>query len=311
MKTRIITAVVALIVFIPVLFFADTVVFPLVFGLLAAAAGCEMVCASPLGKKPHIVIPTALYCFFAVLSARCECCGRRESLFGQLGDGARGALCLRAFLGLTALFLLYLLCVCVFAYPKVSFGNAAAAFMSSAFAAFSFYALVRLRDGGCCNCCGCCVGGSAECSHRAYLLVFIAAWMSDTFAIFGGKLFGKRRLAPRLSPKKTVAGMVCGVVGAVLGFALYALAIRLFAPDTALSAPRFAALLALAVPASLTAQLGDLAASAIKRDLGAKDFGRILPGHGGIADRFDSVMFLSAAVYAFCLFFGMFFETAV
>lgn len=115
-----------------------------------------------------------------------------------------------------------------------------------------------------------------------------ACWMGDTFAYFTGRAIGRHRMAPRISPKKTVEGAVGGLVGAVL----FALAVKLYSDWLPV---REAAILGLV--GGLAGQWGDLFESAIKRDLQVKDSGRLLPGHGGVLDRFDSVLFGAVAVY--------------
>lgn len=125
-------------------------------------------------------------------------------------------------------------------------------------------------------------------------LIFLSSWGCDTCAYCIGTLFGRHKLAPALSPKKSVEGAVGGVAGAaVLGF-VYA---GIFGRQMeAVSNPQIACLLACAI-AAVISQLGDLAASAIKRNHNVKDYGHLIPGHGGILDRFDSVLFTAPAVY--------------
>ncbi|MBO8141023.1 MAG: phosphatidate cytidylyltransferase [Firmicutes bacterium] len=124
------------------------------------------------------------------------------------------------------------------------------------------------------------------------LLAVLGTWATDTGAFFTGRLLGGRRLAPGLSPAKTVSGAVGGWVS---GFVAVLLA-GVFAAALPLS--RAAALAAL-VP--LAAQLGDLLESAFKREAGVKDAGGLLPGHGGILDRFDSLLVVAPTVYYFFL----------
>lgn len=128
-------------------------------------------------------------------------------------------------------------------------------------------------------------------------LIFIAAWGCDTSAYFVGTILGRHKLAPDLSPKKTVEGAVGGVVGAGAIAAVYGFAITRFfvIPEPDIHIILFCTV-AGAVGA-VFAQFGDLAASAIKRYTGVKDYGGILPGHGGIIDRFDSVLFTAPVVY--------------
>ena len=127
-------------------------------------------------------------------------------------------------------------------------------------------------------------------------LVFIASWVCDTCAYFSGVLLGRHKLAPVLSPKKSVEGAIGGVLGAaVVGF-LYALVLQkieaIVIPDNALWAfPIIAAV------GAVLSQIGDLAASGIKRDYGIKDYGKLIPGHGGIMDRFDSVIVTAPLIY--------------
>ena len=123
---------------------------------------------------------------------------------------------------------------------------------------------------------------------RYYILLpFVVAWLSDAFALFAGMAFGKHKLAPELSPKKTVEGAVGGFAGAVVCTVVYG-AVLQFGFQVPVNYLYLAVYGALGSAAS---QLGDLAFSYIKREYGLKDFGNILPGHGGILDRFDSVIF--------------------
>lgn len=123
--------------------------------------------------------------------------------------------------------------------------------------------------------------------------VFISAFLTDTMAMFGGKFFGKHKLCPSLSPKKTVEGSVSGVLGCVVSFFVYCYVCGRFFDVT----PNYLNALVISLGASLVAQLGDLSASCIKRQFGIKDYGKIMPGHGGIMDRFDSVLFVAPFIY--------------
>lgn len=129
------------------------------------------------------------------------------------------------------------------------------------------------------------------------LPVVIGALVTDTCAYFVGVFFGKHKLAPDLSPKKTVEGSVGGSVCCVIVFYIYAYAVEQL---TALS-PRWLMIGVFGVFISILAQIGDLFMSKIKRENGIKDFGTIFPGHGGMLDRFDSI--LTCAVT--CLFFAL------
>ena len=118
-------------------------------------------------------------------------------------------------------------------------------------------------------------------------LIFLCSWGCDTCAYCVGMLIGKHKMAPVLSPKKSVEGGIGGVAGAALLGVIYA---------AATGGPRAEYALICAVGA-LISMVGDLAASAIKRNQGIKDYGKLIPGHGGILDRFDSVIFTAPAIY--------------
>lgn len=124
-------------------------------------------------------------------------------------------------------------------------------------------------------------------------LPFVIAFLSDASAYFTGMAFGKHKLAPDLSPKKTVEGAVGGLVGATLGTMLTGLFFQTFFGEWEFHYPVLALFGFLG---SVASQLGDLSFSYIKREYGIKDFGKILPGHGGILDRFDSVIFCAPLV---------------
>lgn len=125
-------------------------------------------------------------------------------------------------------------------------------------------------------------------------LVFICSWGNDTCAYCVGRLFGKHKMSPKLSPKKSVEGAVGGIAGAALIAAIYGYAFS--SRLTTLSNPAAACAIACAAGAFISI-FGDLAASAIKRNHDIKDYGRLIPGHGGIMDRFDSVIFTAPIVY--------------
>ena len=130
-------------------------------------------------------------------------------------------------------------------------------------------------------------------------LIFVSAWGNDTCAYCVGRLIGKHKMAPVLSPKKSVEGAIGGVAGAVILGVLYGFFLEEKLPS--LNRPILSCALICGVGA-LIAIVGDLAASAIKRNRGIKDYGRLIPGHGGVMDRFDSILFTAPAVYFLALF---------
>lgn len=121
------------------------------------------------------------------------------------------------------------------------------------------------------------------------LLPLLAAWGADTCALFAGMLFGKHKLAPVVSPKKTIEGAVGGVVG---GAVLVLIAALIMNALMGLEMPVWAALV-LGAAGAVLGEVGDLSFSIIKRQTSIKDYGHIFPGHGGVLDRFDSVLFVA------------------
>jgi phosphatidate cytidylyltransferase len=131
-------------------------------------------------------------------------------------------------------------------------------------------------------------------------LVFICSWGCDTCAYCVGMLFGKRKLAPVLSPKKSIEGAIGGVAGAALLGAIYGMVVS--GKVAMNNAPVYFAIIC-AVGAVIS-QFGDLIASGIKRQHGIKDYGKLIPGHGGVLDRFDSVIFTAPMIYALLFAFA-------
>ena len=131
-------------------------------------------------------------------------------------------------------------------------------------------------------------------------LAFIAAFGCDTGAYFAGITFGKHKLIPTLSPKKTIEGSIGGIVTATVLALLYGLWLQRSFTMDGVNILLLCGLTGFF--GSFLAQIGDLAASAMKRLTGIKDFGKLIPGHGGVLDRFDSVILTAPAVYYIMLF---------
>ncbi len=168
----------------------------------------------------------------------------------------------------------------VFTFPRYHFQQAAISCFGLLYVPLMLSYLYRIR--------------SMEDGFSLIWLVFIASWGSDTLAYCAGRLFGRHKMTPELSPKKTWEGAAGGVLGAALLGFLYALAFG--SHLNFLGAPLLWTPL-LCGAGSVVSQIGDLAASAIKRSVGVKDYGHLIPGHGGILDRFDSVIVTAPLVY--------------
>ena len=126
------------------------------------------------------------------------------------------------------------------------------------------------------------------------VLVFLCSWGNDTLAYCVGVLFGKHKMSPELSPKKSIEGLFGGIIGAGLLGALYGLFLDKFIEpmDNA-----YIYLFIICALGAIPAVIGDLAASAIKRNNDIKDYGKLIPGHGGVLDRFDSMIFTAPIIY--------------
>lgn len=125
-------------------------------------------------------------------------------------------------------------------------------------------------------------------------LIFIIAFSTDTFALFVGKAIGKRKLAPKLSPKKTIEGSIGGILGSLIVTLIFVYYFKI---------GNMFGFAILSIITSVMSQIGDLTASRIKRIASVKDYGKIMPGHGGVLDRFDSILFTAPIVYYYIVFF--------
>lgn len=135
------------------------------------------------------------------------------------------------------------------------------------------------------------------------LVILIGSWITDSCAYFSGYFFGKHKLAPEISPKKTVEGSIGGIIGVVLIIVAYAV----IAGNIMNMSVNIYSAIAAGIIAGVVSQFGDLCASIIKREHSVKDFGNIMPGHGGVMDRFDSLLFVAPALYYILKFFPIFF----
>ena len=176
-------------------------------------------------------------------------------------------------------YIIVLFAILVFSYPKYRLGQ-----MVSVFAGF-FYSVVMISF----------IYQVRMLPLGAYIiwLLFICSWGSDTAAYCVGMSIGKNRLAPKISPKKSVEGAVGGVLGAALLGILYGIALNQWI-NADISFWVFGVV---GAGGSMVSQIGDLAASTLKRHFDIKDFGSIMPGHGGVLDRFDSMIFVAPLIY--------------
>lgn len=137
----------------------------------------------------------------------------------------------------------------------------------------------------------------SEFSVAYTLLPFLFAWITDSGAYFFGISLGKHKLVPQLSPKKTVEGSVGGILMCIISALLYTWILNRFFDIQLFASSSYIIMAVISAIASIISQFGDLTLSAIKRNFNVKDYGKILPGHGGVLDRFDSLIFVAPFVY--------------
>ncbi|MBQ7314485.1 MAG: phosphatidate cytidylyltransferase [Clostridia bacterium] len=274
MKQRIITGIVMAAVGIPVLWFSDYFVFPLMIALMCVIAVFEMLRVHGCHNRYVLAIPA--YVLAAALP------------FGAyiwLHVLAYAVADYIALLALAAvLYLLYMMFVAVLAQGQLSFADVAGIFTTSFYVIGAFSAAVLLRY--------------MENGLYLIILALLGSWMCDISAYFVGTLIGKHKLVEKLSPKKTVEGSVGGILFSTLGCLLYGLILHTWFEVT----PNYLILAVCGILLSVVSQIGDLFASLIKRERGVKDYGRIFPGHGGVMDRFDSILAVALVLFAVCLF---------
>lgn len=184
--------------------------------------------------------------------------------------------------------ILFMLSLLVFKHEKYNAADAAITLFGGFYVVFliSYFFKLRILNGG----------------IYLFFLALIGAVATDTFAYFIGKAIGKRKLIEAISPKKTVAGSVGGFVCNIIIITVYGLVLYYTGVYKGLGIYHYPIIGAIT---GIISQIGDLSASAIKRYVGIKDFGKLLPGHGGILDRIDSYLFAIPIVYYYLLFCGI------
>ena len=275
MKTRVITAVVGLAVLAVVLAFFDTIVFDFVLSAICLLAIHEVFSAMGFGKKQWYLYAAAVPFTLLVMLTSSQS--------------------VRALILPFCFLLVLFLNVCQIAHVQtLDFGKLSGYVYFSGVIVFCFYSLIRLKR---------CLPFAQYRYDAIYfiLLILCSAWGGDTAAYFAGRAFGKHKLAPIVSPHKTVEGAIGGIFGSVLAGVVLTLVYSFLSAShnviTIQVQPRhYAILVVMGAIASVLGILGDLFASSVKRQVGIKDYGTIFPGHGGILDRFDSVMFIAPFV---------------
>ena len=292
MRTRIITALVAVAGIFPFFWFSAPVgndqalqyLFPALMALVAFVSVYELLHCVGLDKNYVLAVPLYLAALaFPILT---------RALYQN-----RAAL-IRAGILAILVFGVYFFTVLVFSYGKAESqeeeqrktGRLALVYMTSVYIIGAYSAVIALRD-----------TYPETAGKFVYLIPFVFAWVTDTFAYFTGRLFGKHKLIPAVSPKKTVEGAIGGAVCCALVAVLYGFLTNLWFEAN----PNYVVLAIAGLVIAVVSQIGDLAMSAIKRQYGIKDYGKLLPGHGGLLDRFDSCMAVTVVLAVINAYFPL------
>lgn len=273
MKQRLITAVFGFAVLIPLMIFSDTPVFAVAVALLAAIGVFEMIGCIGLRGKLEVLLPSLIIAFAVPIMSRYI-----VKLNGKI------SYCLAVIAAVLFIYMYYLMVLAVISKGTKSIMDMALVFLTTAYISIGFASILMLRD--------------LPHGQFLYLLVFIGAWVTDGAAYFVGRAIGKHKLIPDVSPKKTVEGAIGGSIFCALSFLAYGLVVAHFSDSTVNAVEIIIAGLII----SVISQFGDLIASLIKRHYGIKDYGKIFPGHGGVMDRFDSIISIAPFLLMLCAY---------
>ncbi len=278
MKQRIITGTIILIALILVVLFSWTPIFPALLSLCSVIAVYEMARCVGMKKAYAFNIPLSLiaaaYPFLIRYISDPDLLRKINFII---------IMCVP----------LYFFTVMTFSHGKYTISDVSVLFTTAFYILLGFNAMMLIYQ-------------HRTAGELLYLTIFIGAWITDVFAYFCGMLFGrggKHKLIPDVSPKKTVEGCIGGIVFCMAFMTLFGFVVGL-ASDT--FEPNLLSFALAGLMASIVAQLGDLFMSVIKRNYGIKDYGTIFAGHGGVLDRFDSILAVSIALAAFSSFFDFF-----
>jgi len=260
MKTRVITGIVGILLLIPVFIFSDTFVLNIAVALLSLFAVIELLKCTRISRILALLIPSLLYSvIFPVFF---------QSSYKYMYT-----------FSMTYVFVM--LVIGVVLSTKISTVKICTATLLTLFATNGLSSLIYLRG--------------LSCGLYLLLLVFLGAWSTDVFGLLGGKFFGQHKLCPELSPKKTLEGAISSILACVIVFITYGIICDAFFKVDA----NIFNLALCGIIISVSGILGDLTASMIKRHFNIKDYSNILPGHGGIMDRFDSVIAIAPVLLLF------------
>ena len=274
MLKRVITAIVAVIILLPILWFSNTFVFPAAIALVTCISLFEMF--SCIGFKNKLSVTFPAYLIGIALPFLGKTAGEINSILPLI--------CAVIFV-----YILYLMMLAIFKHEEYTLNSLAMCYMIAIYIVGGFSSIQFLRN--------------MSVNNNIYLLVFIGAWITDIFAYFTGVLWGKHKLCKAISPKKTIEGSIGGIFFCAISFVLFGV----FNLDTEMTIGKIALLAGVGMIVSIVSQIGDLSMSLIKRHYGIKDFGKIFPGHGGMLDRFDSIIAVSLMLFILVSALNMFY----
>lgn len=273
MLKRTITAVIGVALLVAVCIYSHTVIFPVVVGLMALLGVYEML--GCVGMRKNFIVSLCLYVMTVIVTTLTQTI-ENHSLY------------IAAYSSFLFCIMLILFTLAVFSEGKVPVDKICIAFTTCAYIITGFISIIQLRY---------LTSNGNLIGNNIYLLVFVAPWVTDTFAYFCGRLFGRHKLIPSVSPKKTVEGAIGGVIFCIIGCVVYRLVLGRIGAE---NLPDLWIFAVLGLLISIVSQIGDLIFSLIKRRYGIKDYGVIFPGHGGVLDRFDSVIATAPLILIAC-----------
>jgi phosphatidate cytidylyltransferase len=269
MKTRILTSLVAVCILIPVLIFSHTIVFPIALAIASTICIFEMTnCVGQ--KKLAVTLPIYAMSVASPFLVR---------YISMQKIAAIAFICIGAYL-------LYMFTLIITSHGKLTFSDAISNFAICLYIIIACAAINYIRD----------FGANGK---YIYFLIFLGAWVTDIFAYFSGVFFGKHKLIPDVSPKKTIEGSIGGTLFCAISYIVFGLVVGFV--DKAVD-PNLIFLFIGGIIIAIISQIGDLIMSVIKRHYGIKDYGKIFPGHGGMLDRFDSILAVSLGIAMLLVF---------
>ena len=268
MLKRIITAICAVIILLPILWLSDTFVFSGAIAIATLMCLFEMFRCMGLHKNLALSLP--IYVAAAIFPFL-----QRMMEYGYVA--------MIAFMT-ASLYTVYVFALVIWSHGKLTYKDATSSCLTSFYIILALNMVIYIRDFG-------------ENGKYLYFLIFIGAWITDIFAYFTGVFFGKHKLIEDVSPKKTIEGSIGGTVFCSIGYVVMGAIANFFGCNA-----NFVILAIGGVIMAIISQIGDLIMSVIKRHYGIKDYGKLFPGHGGMLDRIDSILAVSVALAALCMF---------